>query len=896
MDYISKLNATEVTYVCEAISGKDFKKLFQKHSNEFTRICPGRVAKKLPDEKAVSIAVENLSKPLISSFINNTLKIWVTTTHDHIKKCVSDGVQEEDAFLRVLPECPFHSHLDMYFKLTDIDITQDRLRLLQSAVNLLNSHSEDPTAATDDDEETGIDSTSYTEEKEAWEKEKTSLIKQNADLRERAETAEAFVTSAQGQIDSLSESGEKLMLELKDLRKRAQRGPSLGASCTNEAYPFTSICSVYTDYNGQTRLARLFDISNEKILDEFSEIFPIYNKLYANDGPSADDFVGIWNWRTVPNINDPTRDFIETAYNKECWPTEVVLLEDCETGKDIIEKLKAGIPLTVLSDHLVFACKKKQLNKYLGLLCSSQELYVSGGTITIKDDVVSIPQYSFALSDLISYKGRFFFKYLDVGIPELILDVKDPLEIAKEVVLKRITWANAKQSGFVKAQYQQIKAFLSEIPTTDICADIASRAECGEERSKELFEEFRKRASEYITSENVEDNILRSVLRDSPELVTRCKQMLAEEWSEECKARIEAANAAGEKKSAEIRDKDRQLSVLNADYLDKQSQYEKIKAFLDEREQLAADVERKVEEKIASAKRSAADFIAEQAFIQKDLAPISIQKESQFLTGRILPQDGLSVNADWKEELETTCAEMPEAGVAAKFIPALSAFLYSAYLNRVPLMLLGPNGKAIADALSSALFGETCAQLICEGNYNDSVLQCAEESNAKIIVIDNIFDVKWNYHINNYSQRSKKFLIAVNPFAEDLQIEPRGIMNYWIPVMTELFVDGRPSYEFVGGTQSENFCAYSKESAKPYYNKLLRKLHLSPLSTKTLQQLLTDLHSLNHNIQDEYDYLFSALPCAYVTNTMNALRDYVDGKQLTGDVNDILSAYYGNLE
>ncbi len=896
MDYISKLNADEVTYVCEAISGKDFKKLFQKHSNEFTRICPGRVAKKLPDEKAVSIAVENLSKPLISSFINNTLKIWLTTIHDHIKECVSNGAQEEDALLRVLPECPFHSHLDMYFKLADIDITQDRLHLLQSAVNLLNSHSEEPTAATDDDGETDIDSASYTEEKESWEKEKASLIKQNADLRERAEAAEAGVTNAQGQLDSLSESGEKLMLELNDLRKRAQRRPNLGVSCANEAYPFTSICSVYTDYNGQSRLTRLFDISDERVLDEFSEIFPIYSKLYTNDGPSVDDFVGIWNWRTVPNISDPTKDFIETAYNKECWPTEVVVLEGCETSKDIIEKLKAGIPLAVLSNHLVFACKGKQLNEYLGLLCSAQELCSTGGTVTIKDDVMSIPQYSFAQSDLIAYKSRFFLKYLDIGIPELILDVKDPLEIVKEVVLKRITWANAKQRGFVKAQYQQIRTFLSEIPTAGICSDIASQAGCSEERSKELFAEFKQRASKYITSGNIENDILRGVVQDSPEFVKRCKQMLTEEWEEEYKARIEAANAAVEKKSAEIRGKEEQLSVLNADYSEKQSQYEEIKAFLDKREQLAADVERKVEERISSAKRNAADFIAEQAFIQKDSENGSIHEEIQFLAGQILPQDALTINTSWREELESVCAELPEAGVTAKFVPALATFLYSAYLNRVPLMLMGPNGKAIADAFSAALFGETCAQLICEGNYNHSALQRTEESNAQIVVIDNVFDAKWNYYINNYSQRSSKFLIAVNPFAEDLQIEPRGIVNYWIPVMTELFVDARPSCEFVGGKRSEGFCAYPKENAKPYHNKLFQKLHLSSLSTKTLQQLLADLHSMNHNIQEEYDYLFSALPCAYVTNAMDTLREHIEGKQLASDMKDILGAYLGDLE
>lgn len=463
-------------------------------------------------------------------------------------------------------------------------------------------------------------------------------------------------------------------------------------------------------------------------------------------------------------------------------------------------------------------------------------------------------------------------------------------------MLKRITWANAKQKGLVKAQYQQIRAFFSEIPTADICADIASQAGCSEERSKELFEEFRQRASEYITSGNIENDILRGIVQDSPEFVKRCKQMLTEEWGEEYKARIEAANAAVEKKSAEIRDKDEKLSVLNADYLDKKSQYEKIKVFLNEREQLAADIERKVEERISSAKRNAADFIAEQAFIQRDSESTSFHGESQFLTGRILPQGVLTINASWEEELETICAELPEAGIAAKFVPALATFLYSAYLNRVPLMLMGPNGKAIADAFSAALFGETCAQLICEGNYSHSVLQRTEESNAQIVVIDNVFDAKWNYYINNYSQRSSKFLIAVNPFAEDLQIEPRGIVNYWIPVMTELFVDARPSCEFVGGKRSEGFCAYTKENAKPYHNKLFQKLHLSSLSTKTLQQLLADLHSLNHNIQEEYDYLFSALPCAYVTNAMDTLRDHIEGKQLASDMKGILGAYLGDLE
>jgi|GEM_PF-2181421 len=775
MDYISKLNADEVTYVCEAISGRAFKKLFQKHSNEFTRICPGRVAKKLPDEKAVSIAVENSSNPLISSSINNTLKKWLTTIHDHIEESVSDGDQEEDALLRVLSTCPFHAHLDIYFKLADIGITQDRLHLLQSAVNLLNNHSEGPTAAADVGKETNINSASYMEEKESWEKEKASFIKQNADLRERAETAEASLTSAQGQIDSLSESGEKLMLELNDLRKRAERKPDIGFSCLNDEYPYSSICSVYTDYNGQSRLNRLFDIRDEKVLDDFSETFPTYSRLYANDGPPVDGFVGIWNWRIIPNNNDPTKDYIDAVYNSESWPTEVILLGDCETSKDIITKLKTGITMQVLSTHMIFACKKENSNEYIGLLCSSQELRSFGETVTIKDDVMSLSQYSFSQYDLITYKNRFFLKFLDIGIPELILDVKDPMEMIKEMVLKRITWANAKQKGLTKAQYQQIRAFLFEIPATDICSEIASQTGCSEEHSKKLFEEFKKRTSEYITSENIENNILAGVIQGSPKFVKRCKQMLTEEWGEEHKARIEAANAEVEKISAEIRDNDEQLSILNADYSDKQSQYEKIKVFLDKREQLAADVERKVEERISSAKRDAADFIAAQAFIPKVAETTFVHEESRFFTGRILPQNGLTINTSWEEELETICAEMPEAGIAAKFVPVLAAFLYSAYLNHAPLMLMGPNGKAIADAFSTALFGETCAKLTCEGNYNHSVLERAEESNAQIVVIDNVFDARWNYNINDYSQRSSNILLQSIPLPKICRLSHGGL-------------------------------------------------------------------------------------------------------------------------
>ena len=62
MKYTELLNDDDVQYICKAISGKNFKKIFADSPKEFARIKPGFRPNSMSDEDAVEIAIKNFNK------------------------------------------------------------------------------------------------------------------------------------------------------------------------------------------------------------------------------------------------------------------------------------------------------------------------------------------------------------------------------------------------------------------------------------------------------------------------------------------------------------------------------------------------------------------------------------------------------------------------------------------------------------------------------------------------------------------------------------------------------------------------------------------------------------------------------------------------------------------
>ena len=65
--------------------------------------------------------------------------------------------------------------------------------------------------------------------------------------------------------------------------------------------------------------------------------------------------------------------------------------------------------------------------------------------------------------------------------------------------------------------------------------------------------------------------------------------------------------------------------------------------------------------------------------------------------------DELEAHHSWADVINTAVFELAEAGVAEQYRSGLAAFLCAAYIEKQPLLLVGPNAIDIAQAFCAAV-------------------------------------------------------------------------------------------------------------------------------------------------------------------------------------------------
>ena len=87
------------------------------------------------------------------------------------------------------------------------------------------------------------------------------------------------------------------------------------------------------------------------------------------------------------------------------------------------------------------------------------------------------------------------------------------------------------------------------------------------------------------------------------------------------------------------------------------------------------------------------------------------------------------------------------AGINDNYSKQFASLIYSAYVNRIPLILAGPNGQDIADALSSIVCGRMSSMLFCDGEYDSSVANRLRMDDGEIITVENPFNSMWSQRV-----------------------------------------------------------------------------------------------------------------------------------------------------
>lgn len=97
MKYTELLNDEDIQYICKAISGKNFKKIFADSPKEFTRIKPGFRPNSMSDEEAVEIAIKNFNKEFVRGFVEVMIKQWLKEIEANFESLQMEDYDYEEA-------------------------------------------------------------------------------------------------------------------------------------------------------------------------------------------------------------------------------------------------------------------------------------------------------------------------------------------------------------------------------------------------------------------------------------------------------------------------------------------------------------------------------------------------------------------------------------------------------------------------------------------------------------------------------------------------------------------------------------------------------------------------------------------------------------------------------
>ena len=804
MNYIPLFSEDELDIILGIIGGDSFKWLFKKFPKEFNKIKPGFQAKSLSETAAVSTAKRNINSHFIQFFVNKSINDFVNDISNCVSEKEKSGICHDDALAETLIDSVFSDFIHVYFKCINEEITEEHLVALKNKINTLKNErvkdsetekkvTELESAITDLQKKLEQTQQELTETCSSKDKEIFALEKQLSEAQEKIKQLEFSSTLNESEIVD-----NDLLLEYDDSK-----------FMTLPLIPddnYVSLCFVSNSYDGERWLIRCADIDQNGNLeafhknDEIPYLFANRDKLFHKDGPACDGVFGVWDWSAVARNSDPSKDYVITKYNPNILPIEVVIFSEFHSIDELINELKDGILYQPKSNRIIFAVNRTN-DRCEGVLCNKKDLQITSESIIFSELIALIPVYEFSCNDVINVKDNIlFYKKLAAGIPKKIYRIKTQMEIVKDTVLNSISWTNYKQRGILKSEYKIFKEFLTSLPIEDINKKICVACRCGSQTASQLLQQFIDNLFEYVDEKSFDDSVIVTAISGNAALMDKAKTLVAEDWKKENSYITAKAQEEINKLNTQIEEANKILSNANHELAQVKQEDATLSAMISEKEKLAANVETAVSDRIKKAQENAADFIANMAFVGGSLLNInSVSKQGAKY--EVIQYDTISDNLEphknWSEVIDTVVYELEEAGVSSKHSRGLSAYLCAAFIEKQPILLVGPNAMDIVEAFSFSLFGGKYGVLNCDENYSQDLINIIGDENERIIAIKNFTASGWMNNLPYIVSREDTMFFVIHPYDEDIQVEPKSLYSYMLPLFTGFFVERSANRKYI---------------------------------------------------------------------------------------------------
>lgn len=801
---IKDLSTNEITYICSYISPKEIKKYFGKFPKDFARIKPGFRAAGLSDDEAINTVVKNVSSGFVENFVTKWLEQKIYEIDGNIKALMDSGLGEQRALIQTFPDSIFEKNIDLYFKVVQKDVSEQYIALIKEAIMMLSEISEI---------EKKVDESSS----ENYQKQIEQLIfdveANNEDLVKANQVIDSLNNELNEQREHVGELEAEISNENDHLIAKNKHWEQF-ANCNDVGpvdeqtdYQHTSICRVINDLYDRPKLIRLADVSGDHIelfvSDETKPYrFDNRDRLFWNDGPSESDFIGIWNWSAIPNNNDPSTDYVKTAYTDRIGFVQILIMSEATSLKDVISAICKDVGTSILGNR-VLCVYKTENGYYEGVLCNSKDFEEANGIIRLSKNICVLPTYLVNPSDVLAIHNFYLYRNLGMGIPQDTYYVKSPIDIVKECVLSYATSTALRNNGLSKKEAQHCQAFIKELPLHNLYEEISQMCLCTLSDAKKYVDEFIELADSYLSANDVELSVLALCLDRNIGFVNKCKDQLRAEWEDE----IASIKAEEEKKISLLKQTREEMAVKISEFESTRSsklkQLDDLDASISEKEALVQKVNENVANRIAEARKNAADFISEMAFCSANVDIPS--RENSIVVEQHVTFDDCGSIGDintFKDELSENFERIGYEEVIASEMADMFAFCS---VSRLPI-IIGSNAIEIANCVSATLRNRGVDLITAMPDLSNVVEICdyieKDCSNYKIVLIDGVLDSLNSalfQRIENSFKNTPNAIVVMSLGNVPVDLLPSNIVE------RSIYIDGDIGLETYGSSMIKGF-------------------------------------------------------------------------------------------
>ena len=662
------LTQEEVTTLCKHIGIQSIKEYFQKNIRGFQQIIKHR-PQTLSDNRVCTIVYQQRKE----KYFIHMMQLYM----QQIKKYVSDQSSKitdttpDIATITVLAEMK-DLPPELYFKLFEPERSADEVALIayayeQTCKKILANKE-----------------VSEQDQKKAEEIEE-QLHKTEAALKISENQYQYKIHEIEKQLQNVEDEKKQYQQQIKqlqeDLNQEKAKSPTSDCSIIIEAvkmdfsslskYQHTSLCVVgiemlhrYADLDLSSGLLTEFttDVTKPRLYDNRDRLYHKWMDRYPRG------FIGLFNWNAIQNRNDPSNDYIETFYEENYLPVQIIRIISCNTLRELVDQLKAGISQKMAGKKALFVFPQSD-NSYYGVCCTESQFTEQGDLIKLKSDIVSLDAYQVMTDDIIHLHDCRFLKQLQPNRFLCRVPLLDIAEVIKKKLLERANWAAAKAKGIQKKDWQFWRTYFQEMWTDDLYSEIIESCQCSMDDVEKALSNLMEHAEQYLSGNDVSTQILSHIAQKGDHMRQHCMELLRAEW---------------EKEHSELTDKletaRNNLKAVTEQYQKIADKAERISGEISQKEQLAADVETKITERIAAAKADAAQFISDMAFCSPIVAatPASNMPVNLLCRGTVLQEDQPESITNAEEFIECLRDQLSEAGVTDAYAEPMAAFLLSA--------------------------------------------------------------------------------------------------------------------------------------------------------------------------------------------------------------------------